>query len=98
MAIRPKFEKAPRTIKGRTIRHILRRPSRDEQVFEVLHLVHNLSAAEIARNSCVCASTVHKARIGPKHGGTRYPRHMTLRAIAAVAGYEYRLVPQGSND
>lgn len=89
--------KVEKVLNGRRVRFLLSRPSRDEEVFKVLHLVHQYSASEIARNSCVSAQTVRNARKGPKFGGTRYPRHITLRAIAAVGGYEFRLLPQGSN-
>lgn len=67
------------------------RPEYDRAVFEVLHAIRGRSAREIASQTYVSAGTISKWRRGPKYGGTRYPQHHTLSAVAKVAGLRWVL-------
>lgn len=49
------------------------RPTRDEEVFELLHAVKDFTAKDLTQASFLSPSTVHKIRKGPKYGGTRSP-------------------------
>lgn len=68
------------------------RPLYDRTVHEVLHLVRNSTAAEIGRQTWVSPSTIRRWRLGYEHGGTRHPQFETLKAVAEVAGFEFKLV------
>lgn len=68
------------------------RPEYDKAVFVVLHAVKGVSATNLASQTYVSASTIAKWRRGPKFGGTRYPQHHTLAAVAAIAGLKWALV------
>ena len=68
------------------------RPEYDKAVFMVLHAVKGVSATKLASQTYVSASTIAKWRRGPKFGGTRYPQHHTLAAVAALAGLKWTLV------
>lgn len=70
------------------------RPEYDHMVFDVLHALEGRKATEIANATWVSPSTIRKWRKGPVLGGTRYPQHMTLAAVAAVAGLKFVLVPE----
>ncbi len=73
-------------------RKIVIRPEYDRAVFEVLHAIRGRSAREVAAQTYVSAATISKWRRGPKYGGTRYPQHHTLCAVAKVAGLRWVLV------
>lgn len=68
------------------------RPEYDRAVFEVLHAIAGRSALSVPKLTYVSASTIAKWRRGPKFGGTRYPQHHTLAAVAKVAGLRWKLV------
>lgn len=68
------------------------KPAYDAIVFDVLHAIKGRKASEIAAQTWVSQSTIAKWRLGYEHGGTRWPQHATLAAVAAVAGLEFRLV------
>lgn len=69
------------------------RPERDRAIFEVLRAVRGVKAAHVARKCFVSASTIAKWRKPVSAGGTRYPQHATLSAVARTAGLVYKLVP-----
>jgi hypothetical protein len=71
------------------------KPARDDAVDDIRKTVCNLglSNAEIYHNTYLSRGTIQKlleARVGKPR--TRYPSHMTLKGVAAAAGFEYRLV------
>lgn len=66
-------------------------PERDREVFNVLRAIKGMSAPELSRKTFLSPSTIYKMRRA--HDGTRYPRHLTLAALARVAGMKYELVP-----
>lgn len=68
------------------------RPEYDRAVFEVLHVIRGRSANSISKLTYVSPGTISKWRRGPKFGGTRYPQHHTLAAVAKVAGLKWVLV------
>lgn len=78
------------------------RPEYDRAVFEVFHALAGVPATQIAKKTWVSAGTISKWRRGPKFGGTRYPQHATMSAVAKVAGLKWVLVEDkakvGKND
>lgn len=68
------------------------RPDHDRAIFAVLHAIKDMKASEVAKKSFVSASTVYKWRKGWQNGGTRFPQHMTLAAVARIAGFKWELV------
>lgn len=76
----------------------MRRPEYDRTVFAVLHAIAGRTASEIASHTYVSASTIAKWRRGPKFGGTRYPQHHTLAAVAKVAGLRFSLVDKDGRE
>ena len=72
---------------------INKRPEYTRATFEVLHAIRDMSPGEIAGKCYVSASTIYKWRKGWNNGGTRYPQHHTLLAVARVAGLTFKLVP-----
>lgn len=67
------------------------RPEYDRAIFEVLHAIRDLTSKEVAAKTYVSAKTIDNWRRGWRNGGTRYPQHHTLAAVAAVVGLEYKL-------
>lgn len=72
-------------------KRVLHRPERDRTVFEVLHAIKGKTAAEVARETYVSASTIRNWR-RPNETGTRYPQHCTLAAVARTQGLVFKLV------
>jgi transposase-like protein len=68
------------------------RPEYDNAIHDVLHNLRDRSAAAIARDTWVSPSTINNWRKGYENGGTRYPQHTTLSAVARVAGLEFKLI------
>jgi len=68
------------------------RPDHDRAIFTVLHAIRDMKPSEIAAKSFVSASTIYKWRKGWQNGGTRFPQHMTLAAVARIAGFKWELV------
>lgn len=68
-------------------------PEYTRATFEVLHAIRDMTPAEVASKCYVSASTIYKWRKGWKNGGTKYPQHHTLMAVARVAGLKFKLVP-----
>lgn len=79
-------------------RKVKHRPERDRAIFEVLHAIRGRKASEVASKTYVAASTIAKWRKRIEDGGTRYPQHHTLAAVAAVAGLKWALVPVESRN
>lgn len=67
---------------------------KDRDVFDVLRLIRGKTPAEVSRDSGVSASTIAKWRWRLQDGGTRWPRHDTMRKVVESAGYRYALVEQ----
>ena len=74
------------------------RPEYDRAVFEVLHAIRGRSALSISKLCYVSPGTISKWRRGHKYGGTRYPQHHTLAAVAKVAGLKWILVDDKARD
>jgi transcriptional regulator with XRE-family HTH domain len=70
----------------------MKRPEYDRLVFDVLHSLKGISAASLAKQSFLSASTISKIRRGPAHGGTRHPWGSTLDELARLSGGEMRFV------
>ncbi len=72
---------------------------RDRQIFAVLRLVKDRKPSEIATKAkrsngkTISASTIANWRKPVSQGGTKYPQHDTLAAVARAAGYKFDLVP-----
>jgi transcriptional regulator with XRE-family HTH domain len=66
-------------------------PERDREVFRVLRAIRGMSAPDLSRKTFLSSTTVYNLR--KASGGTRYPRHLTLVALAEAAGLTYELVP-----
>jgi transcriptional regulator with XRE-family HTH domain len=67
-------------------------PERDREVFRVLRAIRGMSAPELSRKTFLSSTTVYNLRkAGPT--ATRYPRHLTLVALAEAAGLAYTLIP-----
>jgi hypothetical protein len=71
-------------------------PERDRAVHELLQALKSMSAKEIAEKASygrgfgkVSMGTIYKLR---RVDGTRYPRHMTMVAMARATGMEYKLL------
>lgn len=69
------------------------RPERDRMVFAVLRAIKGKSPTEAVKGTYVSPSTVAKWRLRIEDGGTRYPQHHTMAAVARAAGLEFQLVP-----
>lgn len=74
------------------------RPDRDRTIFAVLHAIQGRKASEVASKTYVSASTIAKWRRRVEDGGTRYPQHHTLEAVARVAGLKFALVPDDNKE
>lgn len=72
------------------------RPDRDQDIFKVLRAIRGLKPTDVASKTYVSAQTIRNWRKPVAQGGTRYPQHHTLRAVAAVAGLEFKLVEKES--
>lgn len=72
-------------------KRVLHRPERDRTIFEVLHAIKGMTAAEVARDTYVSASTIRNWRKA-NGTGTRYPQHHTLAAVARTQGLAFKLV------
>jgi transcriptional regulator with XRE-family HTH domain len=66
-------------------------PERDREIFRVLRAIRGMSAPDLSRKTFLSAGTVYNLR--KAQGGTRFPRHLTLVALAEAAGLTYELVP-----
>lgn len=78
-------------------RKVIHRPERDRAVFELLRAIKGLSAREVAEKASYGkgCGTVTKATIynwRKAKNGTRYPRHLTMVAVARAVGLEYKLL------
>jgi transcriptional regulator with XRE-family HTH domain len=62
------------------------RPLYNRRVFDVLVAIRGISSYEVAARSGVSLGTIRAMRLGPAHGGTRYPRAETLEAILQAVG------------
>jgi|UppTromiDAQCA005_1034438.scaffolds.fasta_scaffold01648_1 DNA-binding phage protein len=74
------------------------RPERDRDIFRVLHAIKGMSAVDIAKKTYVSQQTIRNWRKTPAAGGTRYPQHHTLAAVANVAGLRFTLTPIGETE
>lgn len=72
-------------------------PAYDRTVFDILHAAKGIPAKEIAEKTFISVQTIYNMRKGPKFGGTRYPRMLTMTAIAKAIGLEFILVKADSN-
>lgn len=70
----------------------------DVAVFDVLHAVRDFSDEELAKKAGLRKITVRRLRNGPKHGGTRYPRHITFTRLLKVANKTYVIRDIGANE
>lgn len=71
------------------------RPERDRDIFRVLQAIKGMSAVDIAKKTYVSQQTIRNWRKTPSAGGTRYPQHHTLAAVAKVVGLRFTLTPIG---
>lgn len=69
------------------------RPTRDQEIFAVLRAIRGMSPKDVSQKTYVSASTIRNWRRPVNQGGTRYPQHHTLAAVAKIAGLEFKLVP-----
>lgn len=74
------------------------RPEYTRATFEVLHAIRDMTPGEVASKCYVSASTIYKWRRGWQNGGTKYPQHHTLLAVARVAGLTFKLVPHDGKE
>lgn len=65
------------------------RPERDMAIHQVLRAIRGIPAKDVAAKTFVSAGTITRWR----QARTRYPHHLTLAAVARVAGLEFKLVP-----
>lgn len=68
------------------------RPERDREVFRVLRAIRGRTPEDVAKKAGISPSTIRKWRMSVADGGTRYPQHYTLAAVARAAGLRYELV------
>jgi transposase-like protein len=68
------------------------RPERDREVFKLLHEIQGISATKLARKAKISPGTISKWRRRIQDGGTRYPQHYTMAAVARAIGMKYELV------
>ena len=68
------------------------RPDRDRAIHQVLQAVREMTPGQISRNCFVSESTIRNWR---RVNGVRYPQHVTLSAVARLAGLRYDLIPIG---
>jgi transposase len=69
------------------------RPDRDRDIHKVLQAIKGLSAKAVSEKTYVSQQTIRNWRKTPAAGGTRYPQHHTLAAVARVAGMKFTLTP-----
>jgi hypothetical protein len=76
------------------------KPDRDRAVFELLRAIKGLSSSEVAAKASygkgygnVNPQTIRRLRYAK--GGTRYPQHATMVAIAKSVGMTYKLSKSG---
>ena len=69
-------------------------PERDRAIFQVLRACRGKSATEAVAGTPVSAQTLQNWR----KGRTRYPRHITLAAIARAHGLRWVLVEDHGTD
>jgi transcriptional regulator with XRE-family HTH domain len=62
-------------------------------IFAVLRAIRDKTPTEVAKKTFVSPSTIAKWRKPLSEGGTRYPQHATLAAVARDGGLEFQLVP-----
>lgn len=67
----------------------LHRPEQDIAIFQVLRAIRGIPAKDVAAKTFVSAGTISRWR----QAKTKYPHHLTLAAVARVAGLEFKLVP-----
>jgi transcriptional regulator with XRE-family HTH domain len=77
---------------AKKIRKKFHRPERDRTIHQVLQAIRDMKPSEVASKCFVSASTVANWRRPVSAGGTRYPQHATLAAVAKTVGLEFRLV------
>lgn len=65
---------------------------RDRDVFDVLSVIKNYGAREVADRSGVSTSTVYNWRRPLEEGGTRYPRYHTMHTILRAFGHKFKVV------
>lgn len=75
-----------------------KRPERDRDVFTLLHALRGKETKDLAKRSFLAATTIRKIRVGPSHGGTRYPRHTTMVELARLAGKRWELVDDAPSE
>lgn len=80
---------------GKKIKQIT---AHDVAIFDVLHAVKDFSDEELAKKAGVRKRTIRALRNGPKHGGTRYPRHITFSRLLKVANKTYVIRDIGANE
>ena len=68
------------------------RPEYDRAIFEVLHAIKDMKASQVSAKTFVSQTTIYKWRKGWQNGGTRFPQHVTLAAVARMAGFKWELV------
>ena len=61
-------------------------PERDRDIFTALRFARGIPSAELARTAGLAYGTVANLRRSTKDGGTRFPRNVTLDAIAKACG------------
>lgn len=72
-------------------------PEFDRMVFDVAHALVGMSAKEVAEKAGISINTVYNIRKGPKFGGTRYPRGLTLQRMLQAAGRKFIIIDETSN-
>jgi hypothetical protein len=78
-------------------RKVIHRPDRDRAIFELLRAIKGRTAKEIAEKASygkgcgnVTQATIYNWR--KAKNATRYPRHLTMVAVARAVGLEYKLL------
>lgn len=65
---------------------------RDRDVFDVLKVIRDFGAREVADKSGVSASTIYNWRRPLDEGGTRFPRFKTMQLILTAFGHKLKVV------
>lgn len=68
---------------------------RDRDVFDVLKVIRDYGAREVADKSGVSTGTVYKWRKPIDQGGTRFPRYHTMQLILTAFGHKFKVVKIG---
>lgn len=91
MAMRSEDRSSRRRSKPRKQQVLPGDAHRDAVVFDVLHAVKGFTDKELAQasgridNKHLARSTIRKLRLGPRYGGTRFPRLLTIEKILSAA-------------